>query len=448
MPTTFSKVNVSIVGKFDDAVKMPEWIRYHGGTFSRKVDSNTTHLIATEESYKKNVEAVQIAKELGTVYIVKSDWLYDSLQQISSRRPRDAKPYLWERILEAAMNPRKKQKLATTKTQHKTPMKDPFVQEKVVKRKAARNAKKTVALPKDKIYIDEDTNQAWDATLSRILASLRREKFRLAIFQSNETPPTYSAYVKYSRVGKSNISILAPPKSSFTLAKAGFESFFLLQTGIEWDNRMDSTLRPPKMNDEGDVLPPHEGWYTFEAGSIMTAYMKRPSKPRASPEVPQAIPDDGDATRSDEFTLINKEDCTAAGQVSGNDGDVESLQSVSTLSALEYAPGGQIDECDVETIKKNALALLESVPDEQAHYDHVAPRKRKALSILEPASSGETDDDVESAKNSSLSLLEFPSSEPTDDGGVESLKSSTTALFYSTSEQADDADSVDIETFD
>lgn len=57
MPNTFSKVNVSIVGKFDDAIKFPEWVRYHGGTFSRKVDSNTTHLIATEESYKKNAEA-------------------------------------------------------------------------------------------------------------------------------------------------------------------------------------------------------------------------------------------------------------------------------------------------------------------------------------------------------------------------------------------------------
>lgn len=57
MPNTFSKVKVSTIGKFDDATKIPEWIRHHGGTFSRKVDSHTTHLIATEESYKNNVEA-------------------------------------------------------------------------------------------------------------------------------------------------------------------------------------------------------------------------------------------------------------------------------------------------------------------------------------------------------------------------------------------------------
>lgn len=48
---------MSIVGKFDDATKIPVWIRHHGGTFSRKVDSHTTHLVATEESYKDNVEA-------------------------------------------------------------------------------------------------------------------------------------------------------------------------------------------------------------------------------------------------------------------------------------------------------------------------------------------------------------------------------------------------------
>ncbi|KAJ5553998.1 hypothetical protein N7513_003957 [Penicillium frequentans] len=441
MPNTFSKVNVCTVGKFDDATKIPEWIRHHGGTFSRRVDSHTTHLVATEESYKNNVEAVQIAKELGTVLIVKSDWLYDSLQQ-KSHRPKDAKPYLWKRVLEAEPKPRKKQKLATTsKSKRKTPpIKDPFVRAKVVKRKPARITKKAVALPNDKICVDEDTNQAWDATLSRVLPSLKREKFRLAIFQSNETPPTYSAFVKYSRVGMSNVSILAPPQSAFTLAKAGFESFFLLQTGVEWEKRMDSTLRPPKLNDKGDVLPSHEGWYTFEAGSIMTAYMKRPSKPRVS-----ATTHNGDAMRSDVFTLVDKQDCTTAGHDSGNDGDVESLQSDSNLSALDHVPGEQIDDRDVATIKKDALALLESLPTGD---DHVASRKRKASSMLESASGSQTDDDVDSSNHSSVSLVEFTSGEPTGDGDIVSLRSSTTTLFSSSSEQGDDVDSIDVKILD
>lgn len=57
MRNTFSKVSVSTVGKFDDAIKFPEWVRSHGGSFSRKVNSDTTHLIATEESYKNDAEA-------------------------------------------------------------------------------------------------------------------------------------------------------------------------------------------------------------------------------------------------------------------------------------------------------------------------------------------------------------------------------------------------------
>lgn len=210
---------------------------------------------------------------------------------------------------------------------------------------------------------------------------------------------------------------------------------------------MDSALRPPKMNEKGDVLPSHEGWYTFEAGSIMTAYMKRPSKPRVSSEVAQATTQNGDAMRYDGFTLVDKQDCTAAGHDSGNDGDVESLQSDSNLSALDNVPGEQIDDRDVATIKREALTLLESLPSEHSGDDHVASRKRKASSMLESAS-GEQTDDVDSSNHSSVSLLEFTSSEPTGDGDIVSLRSSTTTLFSSSSEQGDDVDSVDVEILD
>lgn len=268
------------------------------------------------------------------------------------------------------------------------------------------------------------------------------------IFQSDETPPTYSAFVKYSRVGKSNISILAPPQSAFTLAKAGFESFFLLQTGVEWKKRMESTLRPPKTNDKGDVLPSHEGWYTFEAGSIMTAYMKPPSKPRVSSEVARATDNNGEALRSGGVMPVDMEDCIATGHDSRNDGDVESLQNDGILSALDYVPGEQIYDRDVATIKNDALVLLESLPSESSGDDHAASRKRKASSILESASDAQSDDDVESSSHSSMSLLEFSSSEPTGHGDVVSLKNSTTTPFSSSIEQGVNVDSVDVEILD
>jgi hypothetical protein len=88
---------------------------------------------------------------------VESDWLYDSLQQ-KRPRPRDPKPYLWARILETELKPQKKQKVATTpKSPRQPPMNkittsllaavpDPFVQEKLAKKKPLRASKKTDAL--------------------------------------------------------------------------------------------------------------------------------------------------------------------------------------------------------------------------------------------------------------------------------------------------------------
>lgn len=56
MGRTFQRVHCALVGKFDDGIKekIPQWIRANGGQFSRAVNSNVTHLIATEQAYKDN----------------------------------------------------------------------------------------------------------------------------------------------------------------------------------------------------------------------------------------------------------------------------------------------------------------------------------------------------------------------------------------------------------
>lgn len=45
-----------MVGKFPDGIaeKIPQWIRANGGRFSRGMDAQVTHLIATEQAYKDN----------------------------------------------------------------------------------------------------------------------------------------------------------------------------------------------------------------------------------------------------------------------------------------------------------------------------------------------------------------------------------------------------------
>ncbi|KAJ5752851.1 hypothetical protein N7520_009768 [Penicillium odoratum] len=443
MPSSFAKINASMAGKFEDADKIPQWIRHHGGVFSKMVDSNTTHLIVTEDSFKRNVEAVKDAKKLGTVKIVRSDWLYDSLQQ-KSLRPKDAKPYLWEKILEDEMRPRKKQKLAAAskppskKVQRKKPPKDPFLKKKPAPRS------KTVVLPKDEIYTNPDTKEAWDATLTRIGPKLRREKFRLAIFQSIEETPTYSAYVKYSRTGTGNVSILAPPQSCLDLAKASFEKFFLLQTGLEWAQRWENQPRSPKRNSEGVVLPSHEGWYTLERGSIMSEYMKGPSLPLATPAAAPTLIDSGDALTSvDKHSLPGEGNIFTFDHDNSDDGYAESLKSY-TPSPPQFAPSEPSDELKVTTFIRNAKSLTEYRASEPSDDGKAESLKRSVQSLPDFGPSGSSDEaraaffkrippfslsrrdspiieepvlvDVEKLKRSAVVLLESASSRQLDDG--------------------------------
>lgn len=57
MGKTFKDVNVSFVGSHEHGDKIPQWLKANGGTFSREINENVTHLIASTSAVKKNVEA-------------------------------------------------------------------------------------------------------------------------------------------------------------------------------------------------------------------------------------------------------------------------------------------------------------------------------------------------------------------------------------------------------
>ncbi|KAJ5291679.1 hypothetical protein N7478_000930 [Penicillium angulare] len=333
MPTkAFEHIHVAVVGKFEDGEKFQGWIRHNGGDYYKKVDSRVTHLIASEDAFRKNVEAVQTAKELGTIHIVNYDWLYDSLQTKPSPRPKKAVAYLWENILEPELRPLKRPRRSSPPQpapKPKSRIKDPFAKTTPAKRR------RTVALPKGNVYVEESTNESWDATLHRPQQDGKREKFRVAIFKSMQKPETYSVYAKYSRVGKSEVTVLAPPKSSLTVAKTKFKELFLLQTGKEWEDRTDSTLPPPKKDDEGNSLPFHEGWYDYQAESVLSVFLKQPGlseRPVASEgDVPRV--DKSEDTKSPVNEHVSSADGKAPlempasiGEDSGFDADVDSLE--------------------------------------------------------------------------------------------------------------------------
>jgi hypothetical protein len=57
MGKSFKRIVASSVGSFgENTEKIPQWIRANGGTYSKDVNSSTTHLIASEAAVKKNFD--------------------------------------------------------------------------------------------------------------------------------------------------------------------------------------------------------------------------------------------------------------------------------------------------------------------------------------------------------------------------------------------------------
>ncbi|OJJ49922.1 hypothetical protein ASPZODRAFT_22632 [Penicilliopsis zonata CBS 506.65] len=268
MGKPFSQITASSVGSFgDNGDKIPQWIRANGGFYSRDISEGTTHLIATKEAFKRNVEAVQQAKQ-HKVKIVSYEWLEDSLLS-KSRRPKREGPYLLEKILKMTEKKKRAGKVAKAKKAKRAAMKrqgamanaddlESFVEEclGVKARTEARNYH---------LYADQQTGLAFSATVVRpTIKAKSREKFQMQIFESNTEPHVYAAYARYSRVGKSSAELLAPPGSSLDFTLTVFTKFFTLKTGKTWDKRFDGKYPPRKTDEEGNILPAHEGWYEYE----------------------------------------------------------------------------------------------------------------------------------------------------------------------------------------
>ncbi|CAG7916535.1 unnamed protein product [Penicillium olsonii] len=251
MGRTFQRVHYALVGKFDDGIKekIPQWIRANGGQFSRAVNSNVTHLIATEQAYKDNGSLVQVAKSSGNVKIVSYDWLEDSLQA-PNRIPKKEGPYLLENLTKPAQPQAKPKKVDSDRIT------------KVQKARQTFHAKDGVV---------------YNVTMFRAPKppSKTREKYQLAVFETIKKPHSYSTFAKFSRTGKSTVQILSKPKAKLDSAIAEFNKFFKEQTGKEWKDMGDDKVPSPKVGAGGESLPIHEGWFYAERPrSILAEYLR------------------------------------------------------------------------------------------------------------------------------------------------------------------------------
>lgn len=105
----------------------------------------------------------------------------------------------------------------------------------------------------------------------------------LQIFETTTEPHTYAAFAKYSRVGKSQVEPLTPAKSDKNVAINAFKQFFKQETGKDWEERTDGKMAAPKTDEDGNLLPAHQGWYALEGtGNLFTDWMKAYQAPNES----------------------------------------------------------------------------------------------------------------------------------------------------------------------
>ncbi|KAF7164674.1 hypothetical protein CNMCM5623_009087 [Aspergillus felis] len=276
MGKTFKHIHACAIGKFPvNGDKIPQWIRAHGGAFSKEVTEDVTHLITTKDTFEKNVEAVQKAKLLETVKIVTYDWLEDSLQS-KTRKPKPEGAYLLANV--SNKEKKKQRRAAKVQTRQLKAKNKPSAPGNDSSKPNSRTSKgKALTAANYHIYVDKSTGETYSATIYRHLSrNNTREKFQIKVHESNDVPHTYATQAKYSRTGKSTDDVLAPPGSDQNTAITAFRDFFAAKTGKDWECRLDGILVPPKQDVDGKELPPHEGWFYYETGrSLLSNFLRQ-----------------------------------------------------------------------------------------------------------------------------------------------------------------------------
>lgn len=121
-----------------------------------------------------------------------------------------------------------------------------------------------------------------------------------------------------------------------------FMEFFKDKTGIEWADRKLDKLPPPKCNDDGETLPPHEGWFHMETQTnIFTDYLKSWQEPAGSIEVD---PNAQSRLMTDDSSVESADHAAMSEELSQNHALLASLMS----KELDISDRKKVNEEDEE----------------------------------------------------------------------------------------------------
>ncbi|CAG8650312.1 2001_t:CDS:2 [Cetraspora pellucida] len=222
----------------------------HGATVSTTITKKTTHLVVTDEDYRKNSSSkVLIAKDKNDVSIVTWDWVQDSinakcrkneLDYVLSELPGDDVDNVDTN--DANINPGKHKIDNTSESDVVIPSRK--------KRRAAKHVieeKKMVKIikkgkapvdelfqMKDSYHVFSNTQATWDCLLNQTNAGTNNNKFFIIQLLESDSGGSYYVYSRWGRVGYDGQQAMSGPWSSLDMAKYEFEKKFRDKTKNKW----------------------------------------------------------------------------------------------------------------------------------------------------------------------------------------------------------------------
>ncbi|KAK6080672.1 hypothetical protein SCUP515_03273 [Seiridium cupressi] len=213
-PKPISKdVVVAIAG--DIGVHMTEanlgkWMKIRSGRFSANFDDSVTHLLATDDQYKKKVARVKKAMK-GKIEILTPDWLEESMAQN-------------KKLALNHYSHQRRQRIASAKKRRSQQM-----------QKGIKQGESYVNTNKYHIYSDK-SGFYYQVTLSR----KEGERFINELWESNAQPHLYFFACRYFKKANAPALRYRHGQNPGTLERElrQFCHAFQKKTGVNWDNRM------------------------------------------------------------------------------------------------------------------------------------------------------------------------------------------------------------------